>query len=133
MSRIKIAVLATAAVLLGIGIWELNAYFSATVDWPLVVLNAKADALKAKEENGNYFQAPFGQDLSDMLTKKGIAGQVSLVGADDGQTAAVVVTGLSARSCLGLQHHPDLVSAFDSIKVQDGDCADNSTLTFRFK
>jgi hypothetical protein len=133
MSKNKIIVWLVAAVILGGVVWELNAYFASTMDWPLVVLNAKNDALQFKEENGNYSETILGQQLADYLAKKGAAGQVSFISANNGTEVAVVVTGLSARSCHGLEKHPELVKNFDHIDVENGICAENSTLRFWFK
>lgn len=133
MSKNKIIVWLVAAVILGGVVWELNAYFASTMDWPLVVLNAKNDALQFKEENGNYSETIMGPDLTDYLVKKGAAGQVSYVSANNGTEAAVVVTGLSARSCHGLEKHPELVKNFDHIDVKDGLCTQDLTVSFWFK
>jgi len=133
MSRTKIIILAVVAIVLAGGIWKLNAYFAATMDWPLVIMNAKSDAINSKEQDGNYSEALISQSLADHLATKGAAGQVSLISADNGERAAVVVTGLSARSCHGLEHHPELEKNFESIEVQNGLCTQNSTMKFWFK
>lgn len=133
MNRTKIIVWLVVAAIVGGIVWKLNTFFATTVDWPLVVLNAKSDALKAREEDGNYTRAMIGQELMEHLEKKGIAGQVTLSSANSGTEAAVVVSGLSARSCHGLEKHPELVKAFERIEVQNGLCIEGSTVRFWFK
>lgn len=133
MSKNKIIVWLVAAVVLGGVVWELNAFFASTMDWPLVILNAKSDALKSKEEEGNYSQTILSQELADHIAKKGAAGQVSYMSINNGTEAAVVVTGLSARTCHGLEKHPELVKAFDHIDVKNGLCTQDSTVSFWFK
>ena len=104
-----------------------------TVDWPLVIMNVKADALKAHENEGNYSHAQIGDELAAHVKSKGIDSQISLISAEHGTTAAVLVTGLSARSCTGLEHYPDLLAAFTRIEVDGGVCVEGSTMRFWFQ
>ncbi len=129
----KLAPWAVLLVLAAGGIYTLDRYFAATVDWPMVVLNAQSAAFTSRQETGNLTGPDVSAALKQTLAAKGIGDRVTLVSTDGGATAAVLVTGLSARSCHGLEHHPELKDHFTRIEVEGGACADNATMRFWFK
>jgi len=129
----KLAPWLVAAVVVAGIVWRLNVFFAATMDWPLVILNAKSDAVAESQENGNYVDAKISAGLEEHLKSKGASGQVSLTSANAGTEAAVVVTGLTERACHGLEHHPELEKAFDRIQVANGACAEGASILFWFK
>ncbi|HVI50438.1 MAG TPA: hypothetical protein VM661_04440 [Candidatus Sulfotelmatobacter sp.] len=133
MNTRKLVVWLVAAVIAAGVVWRLYVFFGATMDWPLVILNAKSDALAASQENGNYVDAKISDGLEEHLKSKGVVGQVSLTSANAGTEAAVVVNGLSERACKGLERHPELEKAFERIQVVGGACAENVSMLFWFK
>lgn len=133
MSRTKIVILAVVVVLLGGGIWRLSSYFAATMDWPLVILNAKSDAMTFREQSGNYVDARISDSLEEHLKSKGAGGQITLTSAEGGTIGAVAVSGLTERSCKGLEHHPELEKNFERIQVVNGACAENASMLFWFR
>jgi len=130
MSRKLWIGLGVATLVVAVVVWRVSVLFSATVDWPMVVMSARADAQRAMGENGNYDGLP-GEDFRAQLTAQGITDRV---GFDTANSNAVVVTlaGMNERSCTGLQHHPMLLENFDVV-VEGGSCHDNVGMRFIMK
>jgi|GEM_PF-2243803 len=122
--------LGLAVVVVGAVAWNIHSLFSKTVDWPLVILNGKADAIAAREATGSYQEAQLGATSQDYLAARGAGGRVRLVSDEDGHRVTVLVEGLSEHSCKGLERLPSLVENFKRIEVEGGKCADNATMRF---